>query len=119
LGRNILTLTSKSQGRRICPGLHVADASLIIAMSRILWAFDVKPDPTEDNRVMPMDDIKTIGAIPKPAPFKCRITIRNPETAAIVKESARSFLASSGMEDGDKYEQLFQKEFVKSRGKEF
>jgi cytochrome P450 len=32
-----------SVGRRECPGRHVADASLYIAISRILWAFDIKP----------------------------------------------------------------------------
>jgi len=30
-------------GRRICPGLQVADSSLFIAISRILWAFDLGP----------------------------------------------------------------------------
>jgi cytochrome P450 len=32
-----------SVGRRECPGQHVADASLYIGISRILWAFDIKP----------------------------------------------------------------------------
>jgi cytochrome P450 len=30
-------------GRRICPGIHVAERSLFIAISRILWAFDITP----------------------------------------------------------------------------
>ncbi|KAL4768022.1 cytochrome P450 [Aspergillus nidulans var. acristatus] len=29
-------------GRRICPGYHVAERSLAIAIMRILWAFDIK-----------------------------------------------------------------------------
>jgi cytochrome P450 len=33
-----------SVGRRECPGRHVADASLYIAISRILWAFDISPN---------------------------------------------------------------------------
>jgi cytochrome P450 len=32
-----------SVGRRECPGRNVADASLYIAISRILWAFNIKP----------------------------------------------------------------------------
>lgn len=32
-------------GRRECPGKHVADASLYIVISRILWAFDIVGDP--------------------------------------------------------------------------
>lgn len=32
-------------GRRECPGKHVADASLYIVISRILWAFDIVGNP--------------------------------------------------------------------------
>lgn len=28
-------------GRRVCPGIHVAEASLFIVISRLLWAFDI------------------------------------------------------------------------------
>jgi cytochrome P450 len=34
-----------SVGRRECPGMHVADASLYIMISRIIWAFDVRQKP--------------------------------------------------------------------------
>ncbi|KDQ58000.1 hypothetical protein JAAARDRAFT_193485 [Jaapia argillacea MUCL 33604] len=30
-------------GRRICPGMHVASQSLFILITRILWAFEIKP----------------------------------------------------------------------------
>lgn len=36
-----------SAGRRECPGRHVADASLFIMISRILWAFDIRPEPNK------------------------------------------------------------------------
>ncbi|KAH6658466.1 cytochrome P450 [Truncatella angustata] len=32
-------------GRRICQGIFVAEASLYITISRIIWAFDVTPQP--------------------------------------------------------------------------
>ena len=32
-------------GRRICPGVHVAEASLFIVISRILWGFHIRPKP--------------------------------------------------------------------------
>lgn len=32
-------------GRRMCPGVHVAEASLFIVISRLLWAYDIKPKP--------------------------------------------------------------------------
>jgi cytochrome P450 len=30
-------------GRRLCPGIHLADRNLWHAISKILWAFEVKP----------------------------------------------------------------------------
>lgn len=32
-------------GRRMCPGVHVAEASLFIVISRLLWGFDIKSKP--------------------------------------------------------------------------
>ncbi len=40
-------------GRRLCPGLHVAEASLFIVISRVLWGFDVKPKP---GHILDMND---------------------------------------------------------------
>lgn len=44
-------------GRRECPGQHVADASLFIGISRILWAFNVSqgeyPPPPNATRKFP------------------------------------------------------------------
>ena len=28
-------------GRRLCPGIHVAETSLFIVISRLLWAFNI------------------------------------------------------------------------------
>ena len=39
-------------GRRLCPGLHVAEASLFIVISRILWGFHIRPKP---GHVLDMD----------------------------------------------------------------
>lgn len=32
-------------GRRLCPGIHVAEASLFIIVARVLWAFEITPEP--------------------------------------------------------------------------
>ncbi|KAI0250487.1 cytochrome P450 [Lactifluus subvellereus] len=34
-------------GRRICPGIHVAERELWLAVSRLLWAFDIRSLPDE------------------------------------------------------------------------
>ena len=33
--------------RRICPGIHVAERELWLAVSRLLWAFDIRSLPDE------------------------------------------------------------------------
>lgn len=30
-------------GRRICPGIHLAERGLFVAIAKILWAFDITP----------------------------------------------------------------------------
>ena len=37
-------------GRRSCPGIHLALNSLFINISRILWAFDIKPALDEQGK---------------------------------------------------------------------
>ncbi|CAK4033461.1 O-methylsterigmatocystin oxidoreductase [Lecanosticta acicola] len=32
-------------GRRFCPGAHIAERNMFLAMSKILWAFDISPGP--------------------------------------------------------------------------
>lgn len=35
-------------GRRFCPGVHVAEQSLFIVVSRVLWAFNIQQKPGYD-----------------------------------------------------------------------
>jgi cytochrome P450 len=57
-------------GRRICPGRHVARNSLWIAVARLLWAFDVKPEMTAEGETVAVDTKGTDGLVTKPLPFK-------------------------------------------------
>ncbi|KAF8176779.1 hypothetical protein BJ912DRAFT_696503 [Pholiota molesta] len=45
-------------GRRICPGMHVAQHSLFIIISRILWAFYISPvkDRNGADALPPIDN---------------------------------------------------------------
>ncbi|KAF5379529.1 hypothetical protein D9615_006568 [Tricholomella constricta] len=61
-------------GRRICPGMHLALNSLIINVSRILWAFDILPaldreskevKPGEFISPFPSDDQLKIASLAK------------------------------------------------------
>ncbi|KAI0906969.1 cytochrome P450 [Ustulina deusta] len=66
-------------GRRICQGIHIADRSLFLAISRLLWAFDFKRpvDPSTGKEVVPdMEDL-TEGLLVCPNPFNADIKPRS------------------------------------------
>lgn len=58
-------------GRRVCPGTHVAQRGLFIAISRMIWAFNFKPAKDENGQHIPIDrDAITFGLMASPAPFR-------------------------------------------------
>lgn len=59
-------------GRRMCPGIHVAERSLFIAMSRLLWAFDFLPIKGNE----PDQTMLRQGIVMMPEPFEADIRTR-------------------------------------------
>ncbi|KAF9254188.1 cytochrome P450 [Marasmius fiardii PR-910] len=71
-------------GRRVCPGRHVADHSLWIAIAYLLWAFDFKKAvDSNGNEVEPVINYHD-GLISHPDPFKCQITPRSKEVLDLI-----------------------------------
>ncbi|KAJ7600505.1 cytochrome P450 [Mycena floridula] len=62
-------------GRRRCPGIHFADASMWLACASIVAAFDVHPPLKNGKQTIPPAKFLD-GAISHPAPFECIITPR-------------------------------------------
>lgn len=75
-------------GRRICPGMHVAERSLFLAISRFLWAFKVEPKlAANGDPMMPDPDRLTQGFVCMPEEFECSILPRDSDRAErVVKE---------------------------------
>ncbi|KAJ5634636.1 hypothetical protein N7528_002478 [Penicillium herquei] len=72
-------------GRRICPGIHVAERSLFLAMSRILWAFNIEPVlDGKGQPILPDPDLLTQGFVCMPEEFPAKITPRSQERADLV-----------------------------------
>ncbi|KAI1338689.1 cytochrome P450 [Xylariaceae sp. FL0016] len=74
-------------GRRRCQGMHIADRSIYLAISRLLWAFDFKRaiEPKTGQEVVPdMDDLVD-GFMALPKPFPANICPRSPERAECVR----------------------------------
>ncbi|KDR72308.1 hypothetical protein GALMADRAFT_102042 [Galerina marginata CBS 339.88] len=71
-------------GRRLCPGRHLADASVWIAIASILAAFDISPAKAADGTpILPKEEFLS-GITSRPKPFKCLIVPRNNLAGGIV-----------------------------------
>jgi len=75
-------------GRRICQGMHLAEASLFLGMSRLLWAFDIEPviDPTTGKAILPDPDRLTQGILVMPEEFEVKIVPRDQSRADLVEK---------------------------------
>ncbi|KAF2105792.1 putative cytochrome P450 [Lophiotrema nucula] len=74
-------------GRRFCPGVHVADRSMLLAIARLLWAFNIKPKKDADgNDMLPKQDDFIQRFVVHPNRYECEITPRSEKKAQIIKE---------------------------------
>jgi len=63
-------------GRRVCPGRHVADASMWIAIASMLATLDFLKAKDDDGNEIDFSPEFTSGATSRPKPFPCRIAPR-------------------------------------------
>lgn len=42
-------------GRRICPGIHLAERGLFVAFAKLLWAFDITPKVDDAGNTIPIN----------------------------------------------------------------
>lgn len=87
-------------GRRRCLGMHIADRSLFLGISRLLWAFDFKRaiDPETKREIVPDQDNLLDGVFILPKPFKADIRPRSERKAERVREE---WEGAKGLLDGD------------------
>ena len=73
-------------GRRVCPGMHVAERSLFLGMSRLLWAFNISPKLDNAGKpLLPDQDKLTQGFVCMPEPYECNVTPRSEHRAKLVR----------------------------------
>ncbi|CAE6504159.1 unnamed protein product [Rhizoctonia solani] len=66
-------------GRRSCPGLHYAEASLFIVVASILAVFDIKPkvNPVTGQEEIPEAKVALHALVSRILPFECTIKPRS------------------------------------------
>lgn len=74
-------------GRRICPGMNIADRSLFLAISRLLWAFRFDKAVDEDGKeIVPEARSVTQASLVQPLPFPAKIVPRSDMHAELIKK---------------------------------
>jgi cytochrome P450 len=68
-------------GRRMCPGIHLAERNQWRMVSKLLWAFEIsEPIDPQTGQKIPLDpDAYEMGLLHAPLPFKASIRVRSPE----------------------------------------
>jgi cytochrome P450 len=73
-------------GRRVCPGVHVAERSLYINISRVLWGFNITKKVGPDGNLIEPTQTMVRGFMSVPELFECDITPRSEGHARIMRE---------------------------------
>ncbi|KAG1737311.1 cytochrome P450 [Suillus lakei] len=74
-------------GRRICPGIHLAEASVWLSAAMSLAVFDISKAVENGVEITPEVDPLS-GTISHPKPFKCSIKPRSAKAVALIQQDA-------------------------------
>jgi hypothetical protein len=91
-------------GRRICAGIHVAERSLFLILSRLLWGFNISLAKDAQGKTIPVD--YTLGGVMPGAtsvakPFKCSIKVRSGKREGILRKEW-----ADAQRDGIQFEEI-------------
>lgn len=77
-------------GRRLCQGIHIAERSLFLAISRFFWGFNFLPVKDEHGNPVQYDAEDLVGGITvQPADFPAVIEARSKCRAEIIRKEAQ------------------------------
>lgn len=77
--------------RSVCPGKHIADRSLFIVFTRLLWTLNFRPaiDPATGKELPPSVDAFSEGFSSHPLPFTARMEPRGDWVKDVVEAEWR------------------------------
>ncbi|SCV25117.1 related to O-methylsterigmatocystin oxidoreductase [Fusarium fujikuroi] len=73
-------------GRRVCPGVHVAERSLFINIVRVIWGFNIEKAKGPDGRLIEPTTAMVPGFLSIPEPFDCDFVPRSVRHEKIIRE---------------------------------
>jgi hypothetical protein len=77
--------------RRICPGIHLAEASVLLFTARLLWGFDIGPAKNDLRTAFPVSyDMAAAydnSIISNPKVFPVSLKARSNARAEIIRQS--------------------------------
>ncbi|KAG8765353.1 hypothetical protein FRC12_007526 [Ceratobasidium sp. 428] len=75
-------------GRRICPGQHIVEGTLFVAIASLLAAFTISKARDENGEeIVPTASAKENSMVYHPAPFKCDIKPRSDHHRTLVSNA--------------------------------
>ncbi|KAJ1301791.1 hypothetical protein OPQ81_009020 [Rhizoctonia solani] len=75
-------------GRRICPGVFHAEATLFITAASMLSVYDIRPKVDAEGKPIPLNaELAMDGAVRQLHPFECSITPRSEKHEQMIRES--------------------------------
>ncbi|KAI0064614.1 cytochrome P450, partial [Artomyces pyxidatus] len=76
-------------GRRFCPGMYYADASMWIMVASLLAVFDVTQAKDENGRDIQLEVEFTDGIVSHPFPFACVIRPRDQQAVGVIRQDGQ------------------------------
>ncbi|KDR82572.1 hypothetical protein GALMADRAFT_237960 [Galerina marginata CBS 339.88] len=77
-------------GRRICPGRHLASATIWLTIVSVLATFDIRKKKDINGREIPIEGKYTDELVSHPHPFECSITPRRGNTGKLVRDAVKT-----------------------------
>lgn len=75
------------RGRRVCPGMEITEAELLVACGSLLWAFEMRPNLDKSGQPMwPDSDYWTSNVIGGPLPFSFDLHCRSEERKNLITQ---------------------------------
>lgn len=70
-------------GRRFCPGAHLAERNLFLAMAKLLWAFEIRPKDGKEIDTHPRTGYSE-GFLVCARDFECEFKVRGEERRGLI-----------------------------------